>query len=156
MLFLMFLIFSPQKLLGPLEIVPGCLMVANTRYPAISSLFWTLSTHCSAYFPPENDIFTYSKKKSSSGSPQKLLGLLEIVPGWPMVATITYLAISSLFQTHSTHFQPIFHPNMTFSTISKRKIWDFLVLMKNYVYNTVSLHGWRFLNGERVKSGISF
>ena len=32
-------------------------------------------------FQPKNDIFTYFKKASSSGSAQKLLGPLEIDPG---------------------------------------------------------------------------
>ena len=78
-------------------------MVATATYPAISSLFQIFSTPFSAYFRPKNDIFTYFKKESSSGSAQKLLGPLEIVPGWPMVATTTYQAISNLFWTLSTH-----------------------------------------------------
>ena len=72
---------SAQKLLGPLDIDPELPMVATATYPAISSIFRTVSTPFSAYFPPKNDIFTYFKKESSSGSAQKLLGPLKMVPG---------------------------------------------------------------------------
>ena len=101
-----------QKLLGPLETI---------TYPAISSLFQTLSTHFSAYFPHKNYIFTYLKKESSSGSAQKLLGPLKIDPGCPMVATTTFPAISCLFRTLSTHFLAYFPPKIDIFTYFKKK-----------------------------------
>ena len=90
-------------------------------YPAISSLFQTLSTHFSAYFPPKNDIFTYFKKESSFGSAHKLVGPLKTVPGEPMVATIRWPAISSLFLTLSTPFLDIFPPKNDIFTYFKKE-----------------------------------
>ena len=64
---------------------------------------------------------------SKRNQAQKLLGQLEIVPGCPMVATITYPAYSEPFPPT---FQPIFHPKMTFSPILKRN--QALVQLSSY------------------------
>ena len=79
----------------------------------------SFNTHFSLFWP-KNDIFSYLKKKSSSGSAQKLLGPLKMVSGWPMVATTTYPAIYSLFQIFSTPFSAYFRPKNYIFTYFKK------------------------------------